>query len=57
VPDTDQDGVPDGPAELKLDRCSVAAENYHGFANGVRFGPDGWLYGRCAGRSGAFIRS
>jgi putative heme-binding domain-containing protein len=22
-------------------------ENHHNFANGLRFGPDGWLYGRC----------
>ncbi|MBL9210035.1 MAG: hypothetical protein JNL92_06180, partial [Opitutaceae bacterium] len=47
VPDADQDGVPDGPAEVMLDGFTVAAENYHGFANGLRFGPDGWLYGRC----------
>jgi putative membrane-bound dehydrogenase-like protein len=47
VPDRDHDGVADGPAEVVLDGFTVAAENYHGFANGLRFGPDGWLYGRC----------
>jgi putative heme-binding domain-containing protein len=25
----------------------VAKANYHNFANGLRFAPDGWLYGRC----------
>jgi putative heme-binding domain-containing protein len=30
-----------------LDGFTVADANYHNFANGLRFGPDGWLYGRC----------
>ena len=47
VPDRDADGVPDGPAEVKLDGFSVGVANYHTIANGLRFGPDGWLYGRC----------
>lgn len=46
-PDRDADLVPDGPAEVVLDGFTVPAENYHNFANGLRFGPDGWLYGRC----------
>ena len=25
----------------------MAKDNYHNFANGLRWGPDGWLYGRC----------
>ena len=49
VPDRDGDDVPDGPAKVILDGFDVAAENYHNFANGLRFGPDGWLYGRCGG--------
>jgi putative membrane-bound dehydrogenase-like protein len=37
----------DGPAKVVLDGFTVARDNYHNFANGLRFGPDGWLYGRC----------
>ena len=47
VPDEDGDLVPDGPAQVKLDGFRVGQENYHNFANGLSFGPDGWLYGRC----------
>ncbi|WP_435011130.1 PVC-type heme-binding CxxCH protein [Tundrisphaera lichenicola] len=47
VPDADGDDRPDGPAEVVLDGFTVPAENYHNFANGLRWGPDGWLYGRC----------
>ncbi len=47
VPDRNRDDVPDGPAEVILDGFDVPAENYHNVANGLRWGPDGWLYGRC----------
>ncbi len=47
IPDRDGDGVPDGPAEVVLDGFTIPTDNYHNFANGLRFGPDGWLYGRC----------
>jgi putative membrane-bound dehydrogenase-like protein len=47
IPDTNHDDLPDGPAEVVLDGFKVPAENYHNFANGLRWGPDGWLYGRC----------
>jgi putative membrane-bound dehydrogenase-like protein len=47
IPDKNGDDVPDGPPEIKLDGFTVAQENYHNFANGLRWGPDGWLYGRC----------
>lgn len=47
VPDRNGDDVPDGPAEVVLDGFTVARDNYHNFANGLRWGPDGWLYGRC----------
>ena len=47
VPDRDGDDVPDAPPRVVLDGFDVATENYHNFANGLRFGPDGWLYGRC----------
>lgn len=49
IPDADRDDVPDGPAQVVLDGFDVAKDNYHNFANGLRFGPDGWLYGRCGG--------
>ena len=39
--------TPTGPAEVVLDGFTPPAENYHNYANGLRFGPDGWLYGRC----------
>ncbi|MEZ5302919.1 MAG: hypothetical protein R3F11_20115 [Verrucomicrobiales bacterium] len=47
IPDRDQDCVADGPAEVVLDGFTVAQGNYHNFANGLRWGPDGFLYGRC----------
>lgn len=47
IPDADGDLVPDGPPEVKLDGFHVARENYHNFANGLSWGPDSWLYGRC----------
>jgi putative membrane-bound dehydrogenase-like protein len=47
VPDKDHDGKPDGPAQVILEGFDVPKENYHNFANGLKWGPDGWLYGRC----------
>ena len=47
VPDKNGDDVPDGAATVVLDGFTVPAENYHNFANGLKWGPDGWLYGRC----------
>ena len=47
IPDRDRNDVPDGPVEVMLDGFTVPEENYHNFANGLRWGPDGWLYGRC----------
>ena len=47
IPDRDGDDRPDGPAEVVLDGFNVPQDNYHNFANGLRWGPDGWLYGRC----------
>lgn len=56
IPDADGDDVPDGDPEVILDGFTVAQSNYHNFANGLRWGPDGWLYGRtghsCPGRVG-----
>jgi putative membrane-bound dehydrogenase-like protein len=47
IPDANQDDIPDGPPQVMVDGFTVAKDNYHNFANGLRFGPDGWLYGRC----------
>lgn len=49
--DRNKDDLPDGPAEVMLDGFNVANENHHTFANGLRWGPDGWLYGRCGASS------
>jgi len=47
LPDRDANDQPDGAAEVVLDGFHVAQDNYHNFANGLKWGPDGWLYGRC----------
>lgn len=47
IPDADGDDKPDGPPVVMLDGFTVAKSNYHNFANGLKWGPDGWLYGRC----------
>lgn len=44
IPDRDFDDVPDGPAEHKLDGFTPDAS--HNNVNGLRWGPDGWLWGR-----------
>jgi len=49
IPDENGDDVPDSEPQVILDGFTVAQNNYHNFANGLRFGPDGWLYGRCGG--------
>lgn len=46
-PDRNKDGVPEGPAEVALDGFTVPTANYHNLANGLHWGSDGWLYGRC----------
>jgi putative membrane-bound dehydrogenase-like protein len=47
IPDANNDDIPDGPPQVVLDGFTVAKDNYHNFANGLKWGPDGWLYGRC----------
>jgi putative membrane-bound dehydrogenase-like protein len=42
-PDTDRDDVPDGDPEVHL--AGFGLEDLHAVANGLRWGPDGWLYG------------
>ncbi|MCW0221142.1 MAG: dehydrogenase, partial [Prosthecobacter sp.] len=56
IPDANGDDIPDGPPQVMLDGFTVAKDNYHNFANGLHWGPDGWLYGRsghsCPGNLG-----
>jgi putative membrane-bound dehydrogenase-like protein len=56
VPDRDGDDKPDGPPEVVLEGFDVPPENYHNFANGLRWGPDGWLYGRCGASAPGMVR-
>lgn len=56
VPDRDGDDRPDGPAEAVLEGFTIPAESFHNFANGLRWGPDGWLYGRCGASAPGTIR-
>ncbi len=45
IPDANGDDRPDGPAVPKLNGFEWKV-NHHTVANGLRWGPDGWLYGR-----------
>ena len=51
IPDRNGDDVPDALPEVVLDGFTPPPENYHNYANGLRIGPDGWLYGRCGASS------
>ena len=42
-PDADGDDRPDGPPEVRLQGFGL--EDTHSVANGLAWGPDGWLYG------------
>jgi putative membrane-bound dehydrogenase-like protein len=42
-PDANRDDVPDGDPEVHL--AGFGLEDLHAVANGLRWGPDGWLYG------------
>jgi putative membrane-bound dehydrogenase-like protein len=45
IPDENGDDVPDGPPRILLDGFEYRNAR-HTVANGLRWGPDGWLYGR-----------
>jgi len=45
IPDRNGDDVPDGEPEVVLDGWDASAAR-HNIVNGLRWGPDGWLYGR-----------
>lgn len=57
VPDRDGDDRPDGPPQVVLDGFGINPVNYHNGANGLRFGPDGWLYGRCGASGSGWVGS
>jgi len=44
IPDRDQNDIPDGEPVVVLEGFSTRAR--HNMVNGLRWGPDGWLYGR-----------
>ena len=45
IPDRNGDDIPDGPPEVVLDGWDYGPIR-HNIVNGLRWGPDGWLYGR-----------
>jgi putative membrane-bound dehydrogenase-like protein len=45
IPDKNRDDVPDSSPEVVLDGFDIASGT-HTVANGLKWGPDGWLYGR-----------
>lgn len=45
IPDRDGDDIPDGEPVVMLDGWNDDAVR-HNIVNGLRWGPDGWLYGR-----------
>uniref|UniRef100_A0A7C4LKX4 C-type cytochrome n=1 Tax=Schlesneria paludicola TaxID=360056 RepID=A0A7C4LKX4_9PLAN len=45
IPDVDRNDVPDGPPVVMLDGWDAHAVR-HNIVNGLKWGPDGWLYGR-----------
>lgn len=45
IPDRNGDDVPDGPPEVLLDGWNDDVIR-HNIVNGLKWGPDGWLYGR-----------
>jgi putative membrane-bound dehydrogenase-like protein len=46
VPDHNHDDIPDSEPEVLLDGFTTTSGNHHTFANGLKWGPDGWLWGR-----------
>lgn len=45
IPDRNQDDIPDGEPEVLLEGWNAHAVQ-HNVVNGLKWGPDGWLYGR-----------
>lgn len=55
VPDRNGDDIPDGPPEVVLDGFGTTTGNNHTFANGLKWAPDGWLWGRVGISSPTFM--
>ena len=55
LPDRNGKDRPDGEPEVLLDGFTTTTGNRHTFANGLKWGPDGWLWGRIGISSGARI--
>ena len=53
-PDANSDDVPDGPPEVRLSGFNF--EDSHAIANGLVWGPDGWLYGAQGSTSSCTVR-
>ena len=54
IPDRNGDDVPDGPPQVVLDGWNTDMIR-HNIANGLRWGPDGWLYGRQGIQATSFV--
>jgi len=54
IPDADNDAVPDGPPQVILDGFNDQ-EVGHNLVNGLRWGPDGWLYGRHGIQANSYV--
>ncbi|HRQ90021.1 MAG TPA: cytochrome C, partial [Bacteroidia bacterium] len=54
IPDADGDLVPDGEPVVMLDGFDAETIG-HNIVNGLKFGPDGWLYGRHGITSTSFV--
>lgn len=55
IPDANGDDVPDSAPVTHIEGFRVPPESYHNLVNGLRFGPDGWLYGRCGATGSAEV--
>jgi putative membrane-bound dehydrogenase-like protein len=53
-PDRNGDDVPDGPPEVRL--AGFGLEDTHSVANGLVWGPDGWLYGGQGSTTSSHVR-
>ena len=51
APDSDEPARRREAAIVVLDGFTVSPTSHHTFANGLAWGPDGWLYGRCGASS------
>lgn len=54
IPDRNHDDIPDGEPEILLDGFEGDVIR-HNIVNGLRWGPDGWLYGRHGIQATSFV--